>query len=100
MKKHYKIVKPFRFFVFILICVLIIAFAASTIIGLNKASAATVNTYRQVVIQTNDTLWNIAEEYCSDDIDIRDYILDVCEINDIYVNNLQAGDVIFVPIYS
>lgn len=100
MKKHYRIVKPFRFFIFILLCVLTIAFTTSTIIGLNKANAASVSTYKQIVIQADDTLWNIAEEYCSDEIDIRDYISDVCEINDISVNNIQIGDVIFVPVYS
>lgn len=100
MKKHYRIANPIRFFIFILLCVLTIAFTVSTIVGMNKANATSVSTYRQIVIQADDTLWNIAEEYCSDDIDLRDYISDVCEINDINVNNIQVGDVIFVPVYS
>lgn len=99
MKRHYRIANPVRFFIFILICVTTIAFAGSTIMGLSKANAAAVSTYRQVEIQADDTLWNIAEQYCSENVDIRDYISEVCEVNDISLNNIQAGDIIFVPVY-
>lgn len=99
MKKHYRVANPIRFFIFVLICVMTIAFAGSTLLGMDKANAASVSTYRQVEIQADDTLWNIAEQYCSDSIDIRDYINEVCEINDISLNNIHAGDVIFVPVY-
>lgn len=100
MKKTYRIVKPIRFFVFILICVISVTFVGISIINNNHASASSVSTYKQVVVQTDGTLWDIAEDYCSNEMDIRTYIRDICEINDINPENLRAGDEIFVPIYN
>ena len=99
-KHHYRIANPFRFFIFVLICIITIMFAAYTIIGAADAQAADVRTYRQVVIQENDNLWNIVEKYNPDaDINVRDAVYDIYEINDIDANDIQPGDVIFVPIY-
>ena len=76
-------------------------FAALGIASINSAEAASVNTYQQVVIQDNGSLWEVAESHCQSNMDIRDYIDDICEINDINANDvLQPGQVVFVPIYS
>jgi len=101
MRGHrYRIVNPFRFFIFILVMVMLIAFASATLISNSKAEASSVTTYMQVVVDDNDTLWTIAESYCNVNMDLRDYIYDVCEINDIDSNDvLHAGDVLFVPLY-
>lgn len=99
--RTYKIVNPIRFFIFICICVFTLAFVGYTIINADSAQAASVNTYKQVVIHENESLWNSASEYCPNNMDMRDYIDDICEINDITSNDVfQPGDVVFVPIYS
>ena len=101
MQRHnYRVVNPIRFFIFILISVLIIAFSFISIINRNSAEAASVNTYIQVVVQDSDNLWSIAEDYCDRDHDIRELVNDICETNDIDSNEyLQPGDIIFVPLY-
>ena len=99
--RRYKIVNPARFFVFVLICVLTIVFAGYTLINLGSAEASSVSTYQQVIIDSNDSLWEVAAEHCQSNMDVRDYIDDICETNDITSNDvLQPGQVIFVPIYS
>ena len=99
--RRYKIVNPVRFFVFVFICVFTIMFAALGVASINSAEAASINTYQQVTIDTNGSLWEVAETHCKSNMDIRDYIDDICEINDITSNDvLQPGQVIFVPIYS
>ena len=99
-KHHYRIANPFRFFVFILICMMIIVFAGISIVGAADAQAADIRTYRQVVIQEDDNLWNIVERYNPDaNINVRDAVYDIYEINDIDANDIQPGDEIFVPIY-
>ena len=99
-RQHYRIVNPIRFFIFILISVMILTFAAVTIVNHGKAEAASVNTYMQVVVDDHDNLWSIAEGYCSNNMDMRDFIDDICEVNDIDVNDyLQPGDVLFIPLY-
>ena len=100
MKKHYKIVNPLRFFAFVMLSVTILTMACLTIFNIDQAQAASVNRYKQIEIQEADTLWNIAENYCSPDKDIRTYIDDICEINDISANDVSPGDIVFVPIYD
>ena len=97
-KHHYRIVKPVRFFIFILISVMITVFAGYTVINA-RAEAAVAETYAQVVIQENDTLWDIAGMYNPDRSDIREIVYEIYDINGIDANNLQPGQVIFVPVY-
>lgn len=100
MKKYrYRIVKPMRFFIFILITVIITVFAGYSLFSRSKAQASSVDTYIQVCVEENGNLWNIAERYQSDDMDIRDYIHEIREVNDIDEDNLQPGDILFIPVH-
>lgn len=100
-RRRYKIVKPFRFFVFILICSMIAIFAAYTISGAGEADAATLTRYVQVKVQDNDTLWDIVETYNPNaNLDIRTALYDIYEVNDIDASDIRPGDEILVPIYK
>lgn len=97
---HYRIVNPIRFFLFILISTLIIAFAGYGLLNIGKAEAAQVSTYAQVVIQQDDTLWDIATSYNPNyHGDTRNLVHEIYEINDINASDVHPGDVIFVPVY-
>ena len=99
-RHHYRITNPFRFFIFITLCIMILIFAGYTLIGASDAEAASVRTYAQVVVQDGDNLWNIAEAYNQDaNIDIRRVIYEIYDINEIDAADIQPGDVIFVPVY-
>lgn len=99
-KRHLVIVNPVRFFIFILLSIMILVFAGYSIVGAGSADAATVNTYAQVVIHEGDTLWDIVEKYNPDvNKSYQEIIHDISETNDIDVNNIQPGDMIFVPVY-
>ena len=99
-RHHYRIVKPFRFFLFVVISIMIIIFAGYTAIGAGNAEAAAVRTYVQVTIDEGDSLWSIVER-CNKDahIDVQSAIYDVYEINDIDAADIQPGDKLFIPIY-
>ena len=99
-RRHLKIVNPFRFFIFVLISTMIIIFAGYSIIGAGNADAAAVRTYKQVVIHEGDNLWDIVEE-CNPGVhkSTREIINEICETNDVDINDVQPGDMIFVPIY-
>ena len=99
-RHHYRIVKPFRFFLFVVISIMIIIFAGYTVIGAGNAEAAAVRTYVQVTIDEGDSLWSIVER-CNMDahIDVQSAIYDVYEINDIDAADIQPGDKLFIPIY-
>ncbi len=98
-RHHYKIVNPIRFFIFILLTVVITVFAVYSLFNYSKAEAASVDTYVQVSVDENGNLWNIAERYNTEDRDIRDYIQEIRQVNDIDEDDLQPGDVLFIPIH-
>lgn len=57
--------------------------------------------YTSIQIQTGDTLWEIAEEYYTDDYkDMNVYIEEICNINHISQNEIHAGEYLTVPYYS
>ena len=99
-RHHYRIVKPFRFFLFVVISIMIIVFAGYTVIGAGNAEASAVRTYVQVTIDEGDSLWSIVER-CNKDahIDVQSAIYDVYEINDIDAADIPPGDKLFIPIY-
>lgn len=98
--RHLKVVNPVRFFIFILISIMIMAFAGYSLIGAGHADAAAVHTYKQVVIHDGDNLWDIVEKYNPDvHKSTREIIYEICETNDIEADEIQPGDMIFVPIY-
>ena len=90
-----KIVNKFKFARFI--CIL-----AALVIGTTYVAHTSQNdwlndyTTTTVVVQYGDTLWTIADDYVSDDIDIRDYIYEVRKLNNMTSANVYAGDVITI----
>ena len=99
-KHHYRIVDPIRFFIFIVLSIMILVFAGYSVIGAATAEAAAARTYTQVTIQDGDSLWGLIEMYNPDArIDIRDAIYDVYEINDMNESDIRPGEKIFIPIY-
>ena len=100
IRRRYKIVKPFRFFIFVLICIISLVFTGYGILGLARADAESLTEYVEVKIQDNDTLWNIVETYnAGSDINIRTAIYDIYEVNNINAGDIHPGDIILVPIY-
>ncbi len=101
MLRKYKIVSPVRFFIFVLLSTLIMVFGLVSLFTSARTEAASVSSYVQVEVQNNDSLWSIASDYTDDSIDIRDFIDEICEVNDIGANeSIHAGDQIFIPIYQ
>ncbi len=99
-RHHYRIANPVRFFIFILVCTMVITFAGMTLVSAGHAEASAVNTYAQVTIQEDDTLWGLVERFNPDaNIDIQSAVYDICEINDIDAGDIRPGDVIFIPVY-
>ena len=99
MNKKYRITSKFRFTMFLSIIILFIMTTAGTVFGFNTVNSASRDLYNQVQVQSGDTLWDIAAEYGSDDMDIRKVVNDICDINEIRADQLTAGQRILVPVY-
>lgn len=69
----------------------------------SKADVASYNKYyKSVRIEAGDTLWTIADEYIADfNIDKEDYIAELCELNQICIEDtIHAGDYLVIAYYS
>lgn len=99
-RHHYRIVDPVRFFLAVVISIMILIFAGYSVIGAARVQAAAIRTYTQVTIQEGDNLWNLVKMYNPDShIDVRNAIYDIYEINDIDESDIRPGEKIFIPIY-
>ena len=100
MKKRYRITSKFRFTVFLVIMILCVMTAVTTLLGFNTVSSASLDQYNLVNVESGDTLWNIACEYGPDDMDVRKVVHDICNVNEISADELTAGSKIIVPVYQ
>ena len=53
-----------------------------------------------VFVEEGDTIWDYAEKYCPENMDIRKYIDIVRDYNDKDNTNVYVGEVIRLPIFS
>lgn len=67
-----------------------------------KADPAAYNKYyKSVRVEAGDTLWTIADEYIMDlNIDKTEYITEICELNHIEGDRIEAGEYIVISYYS
>lgn len=100
MKKKYKIVSPVRFFTFVLISVLSMTMLIYSLLGFATTEAGTSESYRQVEVNQDDTLWSIANKYGTKNVDPRTTVNKICDLNDISASDVKPGDIILVPVES
>jgi hypothetical protein len=96
-KKTYRIFSKRRFTAFLLI-VFASVFLAGFAFAEKPVRAAEAPTYAEVEVRAGDTLWRIASEYKSEGQDIRRLIYDICQINGVSADSIQAGSMILIPV--
>ena len=96
MKKRLVIKSKFRFCTFIFIVVMLITgtfgLVSAKAVDINQPETVTVN------VQPGDTLWDIAKDNTAENVDIREYIYDICQLNDISADQLYSGMTIKLPV--
>jgi hypothetical protein len=88
-----------RFTLFVAFSIIISVSALNLLIGTTtQVSGSTVTTYKTIEICAGDTFWTIADEYMPNDMDTRDAIHELREINDMaQTDQLIAGQKLLVP---
>ena len=77
----------------------LMAILASVVVAFNIGASASEEKLEYIshIVQPNDTLWSIAEEYGSDG-DIRETIYHIKRLNQLEKSDLMVGTRILVPI--
>jgi len=93
MKKKYTLKKKGRFIVAltVVLTLTLSVFLASNVYGYKKTS------YKVITVNYGDTLWNIASKY-SNKQDIRKYIYEIKQINNLNSSSINEGTQIRVPV--
>ncbi len=99
MKKKYRIKSRIRFTLFLTVAILVVISVTGTIFGANHAESLTKPVYTEIVVQSGDTLWNLADEFGPDNQDIRKVVYAICQLNDISADSIYPGQMILIPAY-
>ena len=97
-KKRYRIKSRVRFFSFVLVMMLLTVTAANTVLGLNNAEGQTKDQFMVVEVCYGDTIWEIAQENLSEDMDLRDAVHIIMSVNNISAEELQPGQTLKIPV--
>ncbi|MDD6311172.1 MAG: LysM peptidoglycan-binding domain-containing protein [Firmicutes bacterium] len=96
--KRYKVKSKFRFITFIVIVMCMCVGVFGFITGIGDSTALTKPADNQTVeILAGDTLWDIANEFKSDDTDTREAVYEICKLNNIKADDLVPGMILEVP---
>jgi len=97
--KTYRIKNRFRFITFLTLTIVIAFFAVSSMSGMNESDSLSTPAYVEVKVQSGDTLWDIANTYGPDDVDVRRVIYEICRLNDVTADTIVPGQTLLVPEY-
>ena len=95
MRKRLVIKSKLRFFTFILVSVLILTGSCGFVSA--KCTAAPQSEYVTIDVLPGDTLWDIACEHVTTGTDVREYIYDICTLNEITADQLYSGMTLMIP---
>lgn len=96
-RSKYRIRSKTRFTIFLTMVFLMVTFSANSLFGFNEAESMSIPEYHQIKVEAGDTIWNLALEYGPDEMDIRAFVFQICKINQISADQLQAGQTLLIP---
>ena len=92
--KRYRIINRKRFFA------ALVTVTAVTVLSTNAVSCGQCKTNYETVnftVSEGDTLWEIAELYADESIDVRKYIKLIQKYNNLDTEAIMPGDVLIIP---
>ena len=94
--KGYRITSRARFIAFVTISIILFTLCFNLLFALNTAQSESVDKYITVGVNSGDSLWSIAETYMPD-MDTREAVYMIKQINDIDSEYLMAGSTLEIP---
>ena len=84
---------------FLTACGIIAAVAVAAVLLAGASKVEREYSEDVVIVRSGDTLWNIADAYCPDDMDKRDYIRAI-EVDNDCGADIMAGQILTVRVYE
>jgi len=97
-KRSYSIRSRFRFCVFLTLLFMTLLSVLTAFSW--KGSAMNDISVIEVQVGDGDTLWNIAGKTLPKRRDIRDYIMEIKEFNELDDANINTGQSLLIPVYD
>lgn len=95
----YQVKSTFRFTLFIAFSIIIAVSGLNILFGTTpEVSGSSEPSYRTIEVCYGDTLWTIARDYMPKDMDVREAVYELRELNDMTATDqLTAGQTIRIP---
>jgi cell division protein YceG involved in septum cleavage len=87
-----------RFRIFLAVVIIALAITMTAVIGRPAADAVTEPQTVSYTVESGDTVWSIAEEYTSDEDDVRQMVYNICEENNIDDSSITEGQKLVIPL--
>lgn len=97
MKKRYRIRSQKRFTIFLVLMLLLVTVVGSATGAGNHVTAMSEDAYTKILVQSGDTLWDLAKTYGPENTDLRKTIHTICTINEIEADEIHPGQTILIP---
>ena len=97
---RYQVKSKLRFTVFLIALFVIIVSSFSFIFISGISASNSVSQYQCVEVQAGDTVWALAKKHRPKNMDIRKFIGEINELNDLSGKTIEAGDMILMPVYN
>ena len=97
-KKQIRVKSKLRFTCFVALTIILAVVCFNTIFGLNIVSGESDDTFVTVEVLPGETLWDIASEHMSDDMDKRKAVYLIQKANDLDDASIHPGQRLKVPV--
>jgi cell division protein YceG involved in septum cleavage len=97
-KKRYRVKSRIRFVSFVFVLMLLAATGINGLLGSLDARGETQQEFVTVTVTHGDTLWDIADQYLGNEMDIREAVHWIMTLNGISAEELQPGQTLKIPV--
>lgn len=91
-----RICNPLRFYCFILLIVCVFCMMVPTFCNVYGEGE---KSYEAFIVSNGDTLWEIAELYKPESVELRSYIREIMACNDMDTSSIYPNSTLMIPVY-